>query len=89
MRLLDYFILNTTIINTPKTKLGEMVAKNLPDGYLFTEEDRIWVDLVDSYVKKYTKDGILNAIGTAVEDFGTTLHCDPYELFLDSNTIKL
>ena len=89
MELIDYFILNTTIKNAPRTKLGEMVTKKLPEGYLFTEEDRIWVDLVDSYVKKYTKGGILNAIGEAVDDFGVTLHCDPYELFIDSKTIKI
>jgi len=89
MELIDYFMLNTTIENTPRTKLGEMVAKKLPDGYLFTEEDRIWVDLVDSYVKEYTKNGILQAIQESVNRHGVTLHCDPYELFIDSKTIKL
>ena len=89
MNIAEYFTINNVHTNRPKTKLGQEVANKLPFDYLFTEENRVSVDVVDSYVEKYTKDGILLAIQEAVTRHGVSLHCDPYELFIDSKTIKL
>jgi len=88
MNLTEYFLVNNVATHTPRTRLGKLVAKKLPFGYLFTEEDRVWVDVVDAYVEKYTKDGILQGLREAVKKHGCTLHCDPYELFIDSKLIK-
>lgn len=89
MQFAEYLSLHNVEMHPPRTKLGKLVAKKLPFDYIFMEDDRAWLDVVDAYVKKYTKAGILQAVQEAVTRHGVTLHCDPYELFIDSKTIKL
>jgi hypothetical protein len=71
-----------------RTKLGKYVESKLPSDYLVHQGDADWIDTIDSFWNgEKNKKSIKKACDLAVDKYGITMHCDPYELFIDAKLI--